>query len=45
MNSTNPRKNGTGKVLLGKNDQPINLEGVVYPSDNLAIGGDPEHRP
>ncbi|WBB62453.1 discoidin domain-containing protein [Streptomyces sp. WMMC500] len=31
-----------GNALLNKNDQPINLEGVVHPSDNLAIGGDPE---
>ncbi|WP_165396539.1 discoidin domain-containing protein [Streptomyces sp. F001] len=31
-----------GNDLLNKNDQPINLEGVVHPSDNLAIGGDPE---
>ncbi|MFI6299248.1 discoidin domain-containing protein [Nonomuraea sp. NPDC050790] len=30
-----------GNALLNKNDQPINLEGVVHPSDNLAIGGDP----
>ncbi|MGP3982511.1 glycosyl hydrolase family 95 catalytic domain-containing protein [Streptomyces sp. KR80] len=30
-----------GNLLLNKNDQPINLEGVVHPSDNLAIGGDP----
>ena len=29
-----------GNALLNKNDQPINLEGVVHPSDNLAIGGD-----
>lgn len=35
----NPTK---GNALLNKNDQPINLEGVVHPSDNLAIGGDPE---
>ncbi|RSM89668.1 hypothetical protein DMH04_06770 [Kibdelosporangium aridum] len=34
----NPTK---GNALLNKNDQPINLEGVVHPSDNLAIGGDP----
>ncbi|TMR90641.1 glycosyl hydrolase family 95 catalytic domain-containing protein [Nonomuraea basaltis] len=31
-----------GNALLNKNDQPINLEGVVRPSDNLAIGGDQE---
>jgi hypothetical protein len=31
-----------GNALLNKNDQPINLEGVVHPSDNLAIGGDPQ---
>ncbi|WP_327583899.1 discoidin domain-containing protein [Nonomuraea sp. NBC_00507] len=31
-----------GNALLNKNDQPINLEGVVHPSDNLAIGGNPE---
>jgi hypothetical protein len=30
-----------GNALLNKNDQPINLEGVMHPSDNLAIGGDP----
>ncbi len=30
-----------GNDLLNKNDQPINLEGVVHPGDNLAIGGDP----
>jgi alpha-L-fucosidase 2 len=29
-----------GNALLNKNDQPINLEGIVHPSDNLAIGGD-----
>jgi len=33
----NPKK---GNALLNKNDQPINLEGVVHASDNLAIGGD-----
>jgi hypothetical protein len=26
---------------VNKNDQPINLEGVVFPIDDLAIGGDP----
>ncbi|MGW3351754.1 galactose-binding domain-containing protein [Nonomuraea rubra] len=31
-----------GNALLNKNDQPINLEGVVHPSDNLAVGGDPQ---
>ncbi|WP_433170696.1 glycosyl hydrolase family 95 catalytic domain-containing protein [Actinoallomurus sp. CA-150999] len=36
---SNPIK---GNAVLNKNDQPINLEGVVYPGDNLAIGGDPE---
>ncbi len=36
---SNPIK---GNLLLNKNDQPINLEGVVHPSDNLAIGGDPQ---
>jgi hypothetical protein len=35
---SNPIK---GNALLNKNDQPINLEGVMHPSDNLAIGGDP----
>ena len=28
--------------LFEPGDQPINLEGLVYPGENLAIGGDPE---
>ncbi|MFE5322344.1 hypothetical protein ACFQ88_27075 [Paenibacillus sp. NPDC056579] len=31
-----------GNALINKSDQPIMLEGVVHPSDNLAIGSDPE---
>jgi hypothetical protein len=28
--------------LFEPGDQPINLEGVVYPGENLSIGGDPQ---
>jgi hypothetical protein len=28
--------------LFEPGDQPINLEGLVYPGENLAIGGDPQ---
>ncbi len=28
--------------LFEPGDQPINLEGLVYPGENLSIGGDPE---
>lgn len=30
-----------GNALINKSDQPIMLEGIVHPSDNLAIGSDP----
>jgi len=30
------------KGLFEPGDQPINLEGVVFPGENLAVGGDPE---
>ncbi|WP_028550803.1 hypothetical protein [Paenibacillus sp. UNC451MF] len=30
-----------GNALINKGDQPIMLEGIVHPSDNMAIGSDP----
>jgi hypothetical protein len=36
------KNNIKNQGLFEPGDQPINLEGTVYPGENLAIGGDPQ---
>jgi len=36
------KNNIKNQGLFEPGDQPINLEGIVYPGENLAIGGDPQ---
>jgi len=40
--AANVKNNIKNQGLFEPGDQPINLEGIVYPGDNLAIGGDPQ---
>jgi hypothetical protein len=36
------KNNIKNQGLFEPGDQPINLEGIVYPGENLSIGGDPQ---